>query len=219
MSENTTQVSRNSTTINMAIKTLLVFVFLLNMSAGLYTPIIAIFLTQHLPGVTLAVLGISMAIYSIFKSLFQIPIARWLDSTKGERDDFYIMLLGVLLAIFYCTGFLVIKNVTHLYILQVLTGIADACIFSAYYAIFSHHIDKESQGFEWSLFSVGGLTASAAVGGIFGGWIALQYGFDTVFILAATLNAVAALILIFLFPYVKNFRQAQHYKRLKVGKK
>ena len=189
------------------------------MSAGFYTPIIAIFVTQYIPGVTLFVLGVSLAVYSIVKSVFQVPIAKMLDNKKGERDDFYIMLAGIILAILYSLGFLVIKSVLHLYILQVLTGIADACIMAAYYAIFSHHIDKDSQGYEWSLFSVGGITVSAALGGVLGGWIAFDYGFPIIFIIAAVFNLFAAIILIFLFPYVKNFRLAGEYKKLKLSKK
>lgn len=206
----------NSAVVNGAIKTLLVFIFILNVSAGLYMPIIAIYLSQHIIGVTLTALGISIAVYSITKSLIQIPVARKLDTSNGERDDFYVLLFGILMAIVYSLGFLMIRNVAELYMLQVFTGIADACIMASFYAIFSHHIDKDSQGFEWSLFSVVGLTVSTAIGGMAGGYIASHYGFDTVFVLAASFNAVAAAVLILLFPYVKNFRHSRDYKKLRV---
>ena len=54
--------TENKPLINKAIKTLLIFVFLFNVSAGLYMPIIAIYITQHIVGATLAVVGISLAI-------------------------------------------------------------------------------------------------------------------------------------------------------------
>ena len=219
MQNNTESAKSNSSVINMAIKTLLIFIFLFNVSAGLYVPIIAIYLTQNILGVTLTVLGISIAIYSISRSIFQIPIAKRLDRKKGERDDFYVMLAGIILAAGYCVGFMMIRSVFHLYILEIFTGIADACVMASFYAIFSHHIDRESQGFEWSLFSVGGVTISSAIGGGFGGWIAFHYGFTVVFSLAAAFNIIAALILILLFPYVKNFRLADHYKKLRIGRR
>ena len=202
--------------VNTAIKTLLIFIFLFNVSAGFYIPIIAIYLRQHIIGMTLMSLGISTAVYSIVKSIFQIPIARKLDLKKGERDDFYVLLFGILMAIIYSLGFMFLENVYQLYLLQIFVGIADACIMASYYAIFSHHIDKESQGFEWSLFSVGGLTISAAIGGIIGGYIATNFGFNTVFILSSTFNIFAAIILIVLFPYVKNFRQVIHKGSVRV---
>ena len=204
--------------INTAIKTLLIFVFLFNIAAGLYMPIIAIYVTQHIVGATLTVLGISIAIYSIVKSIFQIPIARRLDIQKGEKDDFFVLLFGILMAILYSLGFIFIKSTWQLYILEIFIGIADACIMASYYAIFSHHIDKDSQGFEWSLFSVGGLTISAAIGGMAGGFIATNFGFDTVFILSAIFNSLAAAMLIILFPYIKDFRQAIHRGKLKIDR-
>lgn len=206
----------NSPIINKAIKTLLSFIFIFNVAAGLYMPIVAIYITQHIVGATLSVVGISIAVYSSVKAFFQIPIARKLDKSTGESEDFYVLLLGILMAIIYSFGFIMIKNIYHLYFLEIFTGVADACIMSAYYAIFSHHIDKDSQGFEWSLFSVGGLTMSASVGGLIGGFIATNYGFNTVFIIAGLLNALAALVLVVLFPYVKNFRQKKYYKKLKI---
>ena len=210
--------TENKPLINKAVKTLLIFVFLFNVSAGLYMPIIAIYITQHIVGATLAVVGISLAIYSIVKAIFQIPIARRLDIVRGERDDFYVLLFGILMAIIYCLGFLFLKDVWHLYVLDIFTGVADACIMAAYYAIFSHHIDKDSQGFEWSLFSVGGMTISASIGALIGGYIAYEFGFSAVFILAATFNTLAALMLLILFPYVKNFRHAGDYKKLSLRK-
>jgi len=217
MHKKTGSPAANTAVINGAIRTLLVFVFLFNVAAGLYMPIIAIYVNQHVIGATLAVLGISIAVYSITKSVFQIPIARMLDITKGERDDFYILLLGILMAIVYSLGFLFVRDVPHLYMLEIFAGVADACNMAAYYAIFSHHIDKDSQGFEWSLFSVAGMTVSAAIGGVLGGYIASNYGFSSVFILSACFNILAATTLILLFPYVRNFRHARDYKKLKIG--
>jgi len=105
-----------------------------------------------------------------------------------------------------------------LYVLDVFTGIADACVMASYYAIFSHHIDKDSQGFEWSLFSVGGMTIATSVGALIGGYIAFEFGFAAVFVSAALFNALAALMLLILFPYVKNFRHAGDYKKLRLNK-
>ncbi len=207
----------NPPIVNMAIRVLLIFIFIFNVAAGLYIPIIAIYITQHIVGATVTVLGFSVAIYAIIKSIFQLPIARKLDSSKGETDDFKVLMIGIIMAIFYSVGFMFINTVFDFYVLQIFTGIADACTMAAYYAIFSHHIDKDSQGFEWSLFSIGGLTISAAIGGILGGYIASEYGFNVVFILAASFNVIAAILLVLLFPYVKNFRQERYLKKLKIG--
>lgn len=202
--------------INKAIQTLLIFIFIFNVAAGLYMPIIAIHLNQSVIGATLTTIGISIAIYSITKSIFQIIIAKRLDEFKGEKTDFIFLLTGIILAIIYSLGFLYIKNINHLYILQVITGVADASIMASYYAIFSHHIDKDSQGLEWSLFSIVGLTISAAIGSTLGGYLANKYGFNIIFILSAIFNTIAAVTLVSVFPYIKNFRLSSNYKNLKI---
>ena len=68
-------------------------------------------------------------------------------------------------------------NVWELNLIQIFAGVGDACLMAAYYAIFSHHIDKNSEGFEWSLFNVGGLTIAMAIGGILGGLILIVLDF------------------------------------------
>ena len=101
-----------------------------------------------------------------------------------------------------------------MYTLEVLTGIGDACTMAAYYAIFSHHIDRNSEGFEWSLLSVGGLTISTAVGGVIGGFVSQRFGFSTVFIGAGLLNIIGVLLLVLLYPYIKILRKSRHYKTI-----
>ncbi len=207
---------QNKSIINNAIKTLLAFIFIFNVSAGLYLPIIAVYITNNIIGGTLIVVGISTAIYSISKSIIQVLIAKNLDKNKREIADFVFLMIGIFLAVLYSLGYLLIKDYIHLYFLQIIVGVADACIMASYYAIFSHHIDKDSQGFEWSLFSTVGLTLSTALGGIFSGYIASRYGFSLLFVMSAVLNIIAAILLLILFPYVKNFRKDIYYKNTKL---
>jgi len=47
------------------------------------------------PDVLLA--GLASTVYLITKSIFQIPVARVIDKKKGERDDFWFMIVGSLL--------------------------------------------------------------------------------------------------------------------------
>lgn len=199
-------------TINLTIRILLVFIFLVNGGSALYWSLLAVFIGNHIAGATLATVGFSIALWGVMKAAVQIPIARWLDHRQGESSDFYVILIGVLGAVVYSFAFLFITQVVQLYALMILIGIVDAFIMGAYYAIFSHHIDKNSQGFEWSLFSVGGVTISTAIWGCVGGWAAQQYGFSALFITAGILNIIATLLLILLYPQMKILRKPSHHK-------
>ena len=199
--------------INGSIQALLLFLFTVNLAASFYMPIIAVFITTNIIGATLATVGISIAVYNIVKSFIQIPVAKRLDRKAGEEDDFLVIFIGALLGILYSFGYLVIHSTWQLYFLEVLSGIADACMMASYYAIFSHHIDKNSEGFEWSLFSVG-VGASTGIGGIIGGFIAENYGFTSLFVGAGILNIAGLFLLIGLYPSIKVLRKSHHYKTI-----
>lgn len=187
-------------TVNRAIKILLAFLFSVNTAESLYGPILAIYITKNVAGATLETLGFAVACYAITKSFVQIPLASVLDKTVGEKKGFIAMLLGAAIGMCQTLGYLFVTSPWHFYLLSALGGIGGACLMAAYYGIFSRHVDKEAQGFEWSLFSVGGLTASSALGAAIGGVFAERYGFHETFLVASALYAVAIVILLALYP-------------------
>lgn len=181
--------------VNRVIQALLFFLFVSNISASFLDPIYAVFVIKSVAGATLTTVGFAMAIFAITKSVFQVPLARRIDKGLNERDEFYIMLAGAFLGALQLYGLIFVQTVAGLYFLSALNGFAAACLFAAYYSLFSAHVDKASRGFEWSLFSVGGLTISAAIGGALGGVLADYLGFRITLALAGSLHLFSALIL------------------------
>lgn len=201
--------------VNRVVQILLIFLFIVNVSDGLFTPLLAVFITGSIIGATLKTVGFAVALYAIVKSLIQIPLARRIDKRVGERDDFYAMMTGAVVSTAYTFGFIFISTQWHLYALSAIGGLGGAALMAAYYGIFARHVDKGSEGFEWSLFSVGGLTISLAIGGAIGGVFADAFGFRALFLTAGTLNVIATLLLLSLYPYLNKPRQASP-SRLKV---
>ena len=195
--------------LNGVIKLLLIFLFIVNVSAGLFSPILAVFVTGSIIGATLKTVGFATAIYAIVKSVIQISLAKRLDKKIGEKDDFYVLLTGAIMTIIYTFGFILIKIPIQLYALSVVGGISGAFLMAAYYGIFARHVDRGQEGYEWSMFSVGGLTLSVALGGAVGGIMADALGFGTTFLWAGILSVVAAALLIFLYPHLKSARENQ----------
>jgi len=193
--------------INKAIQILLHFLFIANASASLWAPIIGVFIVQSIAGGTLATAGFAIAVYSVAKSVVQIPLARVIDRQKGEKDDFYVMMAGAVLGTVFIFGLLFVEQSWQLYLLEVISGAADACLMAAYYGIFSRHVDKGSEGYEWSLYSVWGLTISTAVGGAIGGVMADTYGFANTFVVSGIVYAVGTALLFFLYPYLDGVRE------------
>jgi MFS family permease len=190
--------------VNRAIQLLLLYLFFAVTASSLFAPILSVFITKSIVGGSLRMVGFALALYAVTKSVIQVPLAKFLDRTKGELDDFYILIAGGLCATIYPLLLLSITRVEHLYAAEIFSGFGDACLMAAYYSLFSRHIDHGSEGFEWSLFSVGGMTLSSALGIAFGGVIAELYGFQTLFLLAAFINALAFFALVALYPFLDH---------------
>lgn len=193
--------------INRAIQILLIFLFVLNFSFGLYVPLMAVFIINFISGATLTTVGLAMAFYAVAKSVVQIPMSRKLDKHPGEKDDFFALLGGGVIAISYPFILFFISLPWHLYFLEILIGVGDGFLMAAYYAVFSRHTDKGSEGFEWSLFSVGGLTISAALAGAIGGILADAFGIKPLFIVSGILNIIAVGVIFSLYPYLDGTRR------------
>ncbi len=186
--------------INRIILILLWFLFVINVSESLFAPILAVFVTDHIFGATVATVGFSVAIYSVIKSVAQLFFAKRLDRRRGERDDFYFLFVGSLIGAFYAFALAFVSTVTQLYLLSALSGVGGAALMAAYYSLFSHHTDSGKEGFEWSLYSVWGLTISTAIGAAIGGLAIERFGFVSTFITAGFINIFATLLLLFLYP-------------------
>ncbi|MBI4095219.1 MAG: MFS transporter [Candidatus Liptonbacteria bacterium] len=162
---------------------------------GLVQPIFSIYVVRTVSGATLVTVGIAAAIYWILKSILQIPIANYLDRKPGEADDFRALVAGLLVAAFAAFSFGFIREIWHLYLVEVVHAIAFALYVPAWSAIFSRHVDKDRVSFDWSLDStVAGLSAGAS--GFLGGVLADQLGFTSVFIFAAFFSLASAFVLL-----------------------
>lgn len=176
--------------------------FILTTAASLLTPIFALFVMGEIRGGSARAVGFSIAIYWIVKSALQLPIARYLDRNHGEIDDHRFMIMGLIMGSVVIGAFFFASELWHLYALQALLGIADAMLLPPFYAIFTRHIDRGSEGFDWSLRSSLSFGGGAAIGGALGGILLAMIGFRKVFLLSSLLYLGSAGILLFLQPYL-----------------
>lgn len=188
--------------VNKVVRFLVVTDFFYNAAFASFAPVFAIFITGQIAGGSAKVAGFSASIYWIVKSVIQLPIARFLDKTDGEKDDFWAMFLGFFFSGFVPLGYVFASEPWHLYILQAFLGFVMAWAVPAWYSIFTRHVDKWRISFEWSLesvFSVGLATAGAAA---LGGYIADKFGFDVVFLAASLMIFASSLLLLGLKKYL-----------------
>ena len=185
--------------INKVIKILITNDFVLNSGWGLLAPIFAIFLVEKIAlgdsieGAKIA--GFAALIYWIIKSILQIPIGHYLDKTHGEKDDFWFMVLGTFLTGLSPFGYLISFLPWHIYGCQVLHAVGMAMVVPSWSAIFTRHIDKGQEAFEWGIDSTS-LGIGAGLSGAVGGILVAISGFKIIFILVGSLTLISAFLLL-----------------------
>lgn len=188
--------------INKVVKVLIFSDFFINLGWGLLSPIFALFILENVttdPLEATEVAGFAALFYWITKSLIQVPIGNYLDKNDGEKDDFWFMVVGTFVVAFVPIGYLFSTEPWHIYILQIVHAIGMAMALPSWLAIFTKHIDKGKEAYEWSLESTS-IGAGAGIAGGIGGVMAGALGFKFLFILVSLLTFVSAVLLLF----VKN---------------
>ncbi|MDI6717936.1 MAG: MFS transporter [Patescibacteria group bacterium] len=162
---------------------------------GLIVPLFSVFLLQDVPNTTLFSVGVIIASYWIVRSVVQMPVAIYLDKREGEKDDFYTLILALMLAGLTAMLYLLVKSVSGALIVAVLQGIAFGLYVPSWSAIFSRHLDKNHYAFDWSLDNTT-IGLASGVSAFIGGGMAKFLGFEAVFILVSILSFLSAFMLL-----------------------
>ena len=188
--------------INKIIKVLMLSDFIIISAFGFVAPIFALFLTDKIQGGTIETVGYAAAIYWVAAVLTRLPIARHIDKTKSEKDDFYFMIFGSILIAVVPFLWVFSTKIWHIYFIQALYGLGYSLRMPGWFGMFTRHIDKGHEGYEWSfdsLVSGVGSGITAALGGI----MAARMGFNALFIVIGALSIIGSAVLIFLYYIVE----------------
>ncbi len=187
--------------------------FLIATGFGFTAPIFALFLTEKIQGGTIETVGYAAAFYWLAAVLTRLPIAKYVDKTKTEKDDFYFMIIGSFLIAAVPFLFIISTNIWHIYLIQMLHGLGYSLRLPGWFGMFTRHIDKGKEGYEWSfdtLIAGVGSGVTAALGGL----MAVKLGFNILFIFVGAISVLGSVVLAFLYYIVepnhhKNVRQEE----------
>lgn len=188
--------------VNQVILIIIFAQFIFTMAANLNVPFFAIFVLKDI-GAAAAAVGFASAVYWAVKSILQLPIARWIDKNHGEIDDYYSLLIGIAITTLGIFLFSFATKLWHIFAIQLLIALGDAFSVPPLYAIFTRHIDANSEGFEWSLQSSFAVGAGSTIGGVFAGVLVAILGIRRLYLVDGTLMLVGLVILFFLKPYIR----------------
>lgn len=169
---------------------------------ALIAPVFAVYITGQIKGAGLEVVGLASTIYLLLKSGLQVPLANIIDKIKGERDDFLAMLIGSILIGIVPLLYIFVKTVPQLFLVQAFYGIGSALSYPSWLAIFTRHIDKKKEGWEWSFYYTM-IDLSGAGMAALGGYVAGCLGFKYLFVLTSVLGFAGSLMLLKIRKYLK----------------
>jgi MFS family permease len=105
------------------------------------------------------------------------------------------MFLGTLLTAAVPIGYLFSTVPWHIYVWQIVYALGMAMSLPSWLAIFTRHVDKGQEAFEWGLESTS-IGLGAGIAGGLGGIVSTYLGFPILFISVAVLNLISAICLI-----------------------
>jgi len=202
--------------VNKVIRVLIISDVALLTGLGFVAPIFAIFLTENIKGGDIEVAGFASAVFWLAQSAAMIPFGKFLDWRRGEKDDLWLVIIGNALAAFAVLGYLFSTLPWHIYLLQAIYGVGMGMNMPGYTAIFTRHIDKGKEAYEWS---VRGTLVGIGTGlaGAFGGIIAQNFGFNQLFIGISLFIFLSSFFLFFIFNQMhQRDGKAPHVPEAKV---
>lgn len=161
---------------------------------GLVAPIVAIFIKDDLAGGTIFAAGIATTIFILVKSIVQLPFSRFVDRHDNKLKWLKI---GYLMILFNPLIYIFADHINYIYAAEAIHGIGSGLAFPAWLGLWSTHLDRGHESFEWSLYStiVGlGSAATAAAGAA----IAEFIGFNLTFVLVEFMAIAGFMVLFFL---------------------
>jgi len=151
---------------------------------GLVAPIVAIFIDGDIKGGTIFAAGLATTIFIVVKSLVQLPFSRFID----QYDNKLLWLkVGYGLIVLNPFLYMLADHINYVYLAEAVHGFGSGLAYPAWLGLWSAHLDKGHESFEWSLYStiVGiGSAVTAAVGAAVAEFMGFKMAFGFVGITA-----------------------------------
>ena len=161
-------------------------------------PIFAIFVVNNIKGGNVQIAASAFSFFLIARVFAELIVCRYLSKTYDGRK-FLITVFGMIVISVAYLGFVFSSTIITLFIFYGLAGIGLGIASPAKNALFSTHLDKDKEPTEWGVYDASTFF-SMALAGVLGGFIANQYGFPALFLLASIVNLLG------IIPYLLYIR-------------
>jgi len=177
------------------LKILLVVSGIFIFAGGLFGPLYAVFVEGI--GGDLITAGGAYSAFAISAGVLVFIISKWEDHVKHTEK---LIIAGYAISAIGYFYYIFVRDPLNLFIVQVIFGIGQAVCSPAYDGLYSRSMDKGRYVFQWGIWE----SMSRIVMGVsalLGGFIALYYGFSTLFVIMFVLSLLGVLVSLLL---IKN---------------
>lgn len=178
---------------------------------NLVNPIFAVYITKQIQGGGLELIGFCTAIYLILRATLQLPFSRFIDSHKGEMDDFLVMAIGSLLTSLMPFMYIFATKPVHVLVIQGITGTASAMVSPGWLAIFTRHISKNSEAQSWGLYN-SLVSYAGALAGALSGFMADKFGFKNLYLIVGIVCTFGTSFLFFVYQDIRDEEKKLNHK-------
>lgn len=195
--------------LNKVIKYLTISDFAILSGMSFVAPIFPFFIIDNIKGGNLEIVGFATGIHVFIRAILSLPIARYLDRKKGDIDEFYALVFGVIILALSPLLYLVISTPIELYLVQIFYGIGYAMAYPSWMSLFTRHAEKEQEGSQWAVYSFFtsiGMAGASALSGL----VAQRSGFSLIFWIVFAITVLGCSFLFFIYRPLKA--RHEHHK-------
>jgi len=161
-------------------------------------PLFAVFVLNNIRGGNVQVAASAYSSFLIVRVIFELITCKYFGRSN-ESNKFITTIAGMLLISLGYLGFAFSNGVMSLFVFFGIVGMGLGIASPVKNSLFATHLDKNKETTEWGIYDAVtfiGMASTAALGG----FIASQYGFNFLFILAAIINFIG------IVPYLLYIR-------------
>ena len=152
-------------------------------------PIFAIFVVNEITGANVETAALAYSIYLVTRVLFELISGKFLYRT-GDKKKLLLAVFGIFCLSIGYIGFSFSTSISLLFTSYFILGIGLGIASPAKNAIFSIHLDKNKESTEWGIADAASFICMALATAL-GGFFVHQFGFRTLFLLAAIINLLS----------------------------
>lgn len=161
-------------------------------------PIFAVFIVTTIPGGNVQLAAIGYSTYLITRVILELISGKILAGSK-DRQKLLMSICGMTCLTIAYIGFAFSSTISSIFFFYFMLGAGLGIAAPAKNTLFAIHLDKNKESTEWSLTDAISFICMALATAL-GGFIASQYGFKVLFILAAIVNSIS------IIPYLLQIK-------------